>query len=109
MANEARVLKTVENMLKLIDGCQPLRITNLTGVADVVACVRGRFVCVECKDDKHGSYKLTKGQKVTLNNFEKAEALCLVVDKYNLLEFEMFCRGNENSEVMEHLHWRDAL
>jgi len=84
MADEAGVLKRVKNILKAHDKCIALRITAPIGLPDFVACVGGRFMAIEVKDDKNGSYGLTAAQKKRLNKFVEIGAIGACVDRNNI-------------------------
>ena len=50
-----------------------------TGVADLIACYRGRFLAIECKHD-NGRGVLSKRQEYELKKAANAGALTLVCD-----------------------------
>ena len=52
-----------------------------TGIPDVIACVGGHFVGIECKA---GSKQPTALQQRELNNIEKAEGTGLIVNADNI-------------------------
>ena len=85
MANEAAVLRKVMNILRLRKDCYAVRMDNApTGTPDVIACVNGRFVGIEVKDDVNGSYTLTAAQKVRGKRILDAGGLFIVVDKHTV-------------------------
>lgn len=83
MANEAAVQSELIKQL-LLNGALPLRITNITGCPDVIACTEGRFIGLECKDDMNGAYQQTRVQKIFQGKIERAGGLYVVVDQYNI-------------------------
>jgi hypothetical protein len=56
-----------------------------TGIPDVIACVGGHFVGIECKA---GSKQPTALQQRELDNIEKAEGTGLVVNADNIGNFK---------------------
>lgn len=87
MANEAKVLAAVKTMLKTHPKCLVIRITNTTGMPDLIACVNGRFLGIEVKDDKNGSYGMTKAQRIRLAQIIAAGGIGCCVDKNNVEAF----------------------
>lgn len=98
MANEHRVQDTVLDILKAHPYSIPLRVTNITGVSDVIACVGGAFVSIEVKDDKEGSYGITKGQRIRLRKVHKCGGVACIVDKNNVDGFADFIESVANAE-----------
>lgn len=98
MANEHKVQDQVLDILKKHPYCIPLRVTNITGVSDVIACVGGAFVSIEIKDDKEGSYGITKGQKIRLRKVYRCGGVACIVDKNNVRGFADFVDRVANSE-----------
>lgn len=88
MANEHKVQDRVISILNENPRCITLRVTNITGVSDIVACVGGRFVSIEVKDDKEGSYGITKGQRIRLRKVYRCGGVACIVDKNNIEDFE---------------------
>lgn len=88
MADEAKVLHQVETMLKEHDKCLVLRVTSVTGWADVIACINGVFVAIECKDDSTSSYSLSKAQRIRLSKVLDCNGCACVVDKNNVNYFK---------------------
>lgn len=89
MANEAAVLKEVKRILNDQEKCLGMRVTNVTGFPDMLACINGRFVGIEVKDDINGPYTITKGQIIRLKQIVRAGGLACVVDKENLDLFKL--------------------
>lgn len=83
MSDESKVQSRLISELKSI-GALPLRITNITGCPDVVACVGGVFVGFECKDDNEGAYGQTKVQSVYERKITRAGGRYFLVDKHNI-------------------------
>lgn len=82
MANEATVLRKVMNTLQNRKDCYVVRMDNAsTGTPDVIACVNGRFIGIEVKDDVNGPYTLTPAQKIRGKRILNAGGLFIVVDK----------------------------
>lgn len=52
-----------------------------SGVPDIVACVRGRFVAIECKA---GSKEPTELQKREIHNIQTAGGIAMVVRENNV-------------------------
>lgn len=90
MADESKVQSQVMGILRDTPGCICYRITNITGASDLIACVGGRFLSIEVKDDKDGAYKLTKGQVIRLRKVARCGGIPCVVDKNNVGEFKGF-------------------
>ena len=88
LSSEDRVLAAVKEMLKTHDKCVGLRITSTIGMPDLIACVNGRFVGIEVKYDKEGSYGMTKAQRIRLRQIVKAGGVGCCVDKNNLQSFK---------------------
>lgn len=100
MANEAAVLRKVMNILQNREDCYVVRMDKApTGTPDVIACVGGRFVGIEVKDDMNGAYTLTPAQKIRAQRILNAGGEFLVVDKNNVEYFNetLDClKGNVN-------------
>lgn len=89
MANEAAVLRKVMNILQNREDCYVVRMDKApTGTPDVIACVGGRFVGIEVKDDVNGAYTLTPAQKIRAERIMRAGGEFLVVDKNNVQYFD---------------------
>lgn len=73
--------------------------TNVTGMPDMIACVRGTFVGIEVKDDKNGPYHVTLSQKVRLRTIWKCGGAVAVVDKNNVDDFYSFLDNIQNGEI----------
>lgn len=105
MANETRVLSKLKTLLSNHEKCVGIRVTNVTGMPDTLACVNGRFVGIEVKWDKNGSYGLRKSQKVRLRHILAAGGVACVVDKNNINEFEKLLDKLCESDIVEPLLW----
>lgn len=66
------------------------RITNIIGFPDLLACVNGRFVGIEVKYDKNGTYGVTKAQEMRLRHIMNAGGVACVIDKDNVDGLESF-------------------
>ena len=107
-SREDLVLKKVKEILDryrmFFVRCNP---TNGIGYPDIIACIDGRFVGIEVKDDKNGEYGVTEAQKARMRAIEKSGGYCLVIDKNNLGWFEChmadvhYDRLERYNEVME--------
>ncbi|WAX16269.1 hypothetical protein EL753P1_00047 [Eggerthella phage EL753P1] len=97
--DEASVLAKVKELLNE-GGRLGLRVTNVTGMPDMIGCVNGRFVGVEVKDDVNGSYKLTKAQKIRLAQVRKAGGYGWAVDRAGLEPFADMLDRLENGEEL---------
>lgn len=85
MANEAAVLRKVMNVLQNRADCYVVRMANApTGTPDVIACVKGRFVGIEVKDDVDGTYTITRAQKIRAKRILQAGGEFLLIDKNNV-------------------------
>jgi Holliday junction resolvase len=54
-----------------------------SGVPDIIACYKGRFVAIECKA---GKGKLTELQKYNIEQIQATEGLAIVVNESNIEE-----------------------
>lgn len=92
-----------DEVLAILDeapDCLAIRLTNVTGMPDIIACIRGRFTGIEVKYDKDGSYRVTKGQKLRMRAIERAGGTSLVVDKNNIEDFRSYVNDRlESNEV----------
>lgn len=85
--NEAAVLARTIELLKE-HGAYVIRASaNAIGTPDIIACLNGRFLGIEVKLDRNGSYRVTKVQAIRMRNIEKAGGIALAVDKYNVDSF----------------------
>lgn len=60
---------------------------NAIGTPDIIACLNGRFLGIEVKLDRNGSYRVTKAQAIRMRNIENAGGIAIAVDKYNVDSF----------------------
>ena len=58
------------------------------GTPDIIACVYGRFVAIEVKDDENGEYRITEAQKMRARKILNADGDFYVIDKHNVFELE---------------------
>ena len=85
MANEAKVLKQTLEVLKKHDRVYAIRMANAaTGIPDIIACIGGRFVGIEVKDDVGGTYTLTEAQKVRAKQILQSGGDFWIVDNHNV-------------------------
>jgi Holliday junction resolvase len=105
MANEASVLQKVKHLLQHHSKCIGLRVTSTTGMPDLIACVNGRFVGIEVKDDKNGPYQLTKAQIMRLNKIASCGGVACCVDKYNFTSFARTIDTLVENPNMAVSHW----
>jgi Holliday junction resolvase len=84
MTPEAKVKKAVTSILKAHGAYYFYPVTGgfgRSGVPDIVACYKGRFIGIECKA---GSNKPTALQKKNLNDIMKAGGFSLVINEGNV-------------------------
>ena len=62
-----------------------------SGVPDILACYRGRFIGIECKS---GNNRPTALQEKHLNNISEAKGQSLVIDESNIDMLELFITKN---------------
>lgn len=105
MASEYLVLDAVKSLLKGHGKCVGLRVSEVTGMPDMIACIGGRFVGIEVKDDIDGPYSLTKAQKMRLRAIVSAGGVACVVDKHNLPDFIEFVDQLADDPFMEISEW----
>ena len=94
MTPEAKVKKKVVQILKQHGAYYFYPVTGgygRSGVPDVIACYRGRFIGIECKA---GTNKPTALQQKNLTDIELADGIALVVNEENI---EEVCRTLENT------------
>lgn len=85
MANEASVLRETLDVLKHHKQVYAIRMSNTaTGIPDIIACIGGRFVGIEVKDDVSGAYTLTEAQKVRAKQILQSGGDFWIVDKHNV-------------------------
>jgi hypothetical protein len=66
-----------------------------SGVPDIIACVRGRFLAIECKA---GAGKLTALQERELATIEEAGGISYVINETSLESLEVCVRDLTSSE-----------
>jgi hypothetical protein len=66
-----------------------------SGVPDIIACVRGRFLAIECKA---GNGKLTPLQSRELATIEEAGGISYVINETSLESLEVCVRDLTSSE-----------
>lgn len=85
MSGEAIVLKKTLTVLQKHDKVYAIRMSNTaTGIPDIIACIGGRFVGIEVKDDVGGTYTLTEAQKVRAKQILQSGGDFWIVDKHNV-------------------------
>jgi Holliday junction resolvase len=86
MTPEAKVKKKVVEVLKTLGAYYFYPVTGgygTSGVPDIVACRKGRFVAIECKAGKN---KPTALQQQNLDAIEKAGGTTAVINEHNVGE-----------------------
>lgn len=81
---EAKVKRKVTQILKELGCYYFYPVTGgfgRSGVPDIIACYKGRFVGIECKA---GNNKPTALQQRNLQEIDKADGIALVVNEDNL-------------------------
>ena len=94
MANEKKVKEKVKKILKKLDCYYCMPATGgygASGVPDILACYRGRFIGIECKS---GDNRPTALQEKHLNNISDAKGQSLVIDESNIDMLELFITKN---------------
>tara|TARA_B100000927_G_C16057679_1_gene305809 strand:- start:78 stop:362 length:285 start_codon:yes stop_codon:yes gene_type:complete len=94
MTPEAKVKKKVVQILKQHGAYYFYPVTGgygRSGVPDIIACYKGRFIGIECKA---GTNKPTALQQKNLTDIELADGIALVVNEENI---EEVCRTLENT------------
>jgi Holliday junction resolvase len=89
---ESKVKKQVVEVLKEVGAYYFYPVTGgygRSGVPDVVACLRGRFIGIECKA---GKGKTTALQDKNLHDIEDAGGIPWVVNEVNLPTFVAWLR-----------------
>ena len=89
---ESKVKKQVVEVLKEVGAYYFYPVTGgygRSGVPDVVACLRGRFIGIECKA---GKGKTTALQDKNLHDIEDAGGVAWVVNEVNLPTFVAWLR-----------------
>ena len=93
MTPEAKVKKKVVEILKQHGAYYFYPVTGgygRSGVPDVIACYKGRFIGIECKA---GTNKPTALQQKNLTDIKLADGIALVVNEENI---EEVCQTLEN-------------
>lgn len=93
MTPEAKVKKKVAQILKQHGAYYFYPVTGgygRSGVPDIIACYKGRFIGIECKA---GTNKPTALQQKNLTDIKLADGIALVVNEENI---EEVCRTLEN-------------
>jgi len=93
MTPEAKVKKKVVQILKQRGAYYFYPVTGgygRSGVPDIIACYKGRFIGIECKA---GTNKPTALQQKNLTDIKLADGIALVVNEENI---EEVCRTLEN-------------
>lgn len=67
-----------------------------SGVPDIVSCVRGRFVAIECKA---GNNKPTALQERELDNIRRARGIAVVINENNINLLETILKELNHGEV----------
>ena len=94
MTPEAKVKKKVVQILKQRGAYYFYPVTGgygRSGVPDIIACYKGRFIGIECKA---GTNKPTALQQKNLTDIKLADGIALVVNEENI---EEVCRTLENT------------
>ena len=93
MTPEAKVKKKAVQILKQHGAYYFYPVTGgygRSGVPDIIACYKGRFIGIECKA---GTNKPTALQQKNLTDIKLADGIALVVNEENI---EEVCRTLEN-------------
>ena len=93
MTPEAKVKKKVVQILKQHGAYYFYPVTGgygRSGVPDIIACYKGRFIGIECKA---GTNKPTALQQKNLTDIKLADGIALVVNEENI---EEVCQTLEN-------------
>jgi Holliday junction resolvase len=93
MTPEAKVKKKVVQILKQHGAYYFYPVTGgygRSGVPDIIACYKSRFIGIECKA---GTNKPTALQQKNLTDIKLADGIALVVNEENI---EEVCRTLEN-------------
>jgi hypothetical protein len=94
VANEKKVKEKVKKILKKLDCYYCMPATGgygASGVPDILACYRGRFIGIECKS---GGNRPTALQEKHLNDISHAKGQSLVIDESNIDMLELFITKN---------------
>ena len=67
-----------------------------SGVPDIVSCIRGRFVAIECKA---GNNKPTALQEREINSIRKAHGVAMVIHENNIDLVETIIKELTDGEV----------
>ena len=88
MTPEGKVKKKVTNILKSIGAYYFFPVTGgfgRSGVPDIICCVRGKFIGIECKA---GSNKPTALQEKNLKDIRESGGFAFVVNEENIDSLE---------------------
>jgi len=86
MTPEAKVKKKVKEFLKSVDAYYVMPIGTgfgNSGAPDFIACVRGRFIGIECKANGN---RVTALQQDNLDRIEQSGGYAFVVDEINVTD-----------------------
>lgn len=90
MTPEAKVKKKVVEILKALSVYYFYPVTGgygTSGVPDIVACYKGRFIAIECKA---GNNKPTALQQQNLAAIERAGGSAVVINEHNVSDLYAF-------------------
>lgn len=102
MTPEAKVKAKVHAKLKAAGAYAVNYIGGMyanSGTPDILACVNGRFIGIECKA---GSNKPTLIQLKNLQDIERAGGVALVINEYNLANLDDFTSITSNWSTYTH-------
>lgn len=88
MTPEGKVKKKVLDLLISNGAYYVMPVTGgygRSGVPDIIACLRGKFVAIECKA---GDNKVTALQEKALFDIQKAKGFALVINESNMHDLE---------------------
>ena len=88
MTPEKKVKKAVSNILDIYDAYYFSPMSGgfgRSGVPDIIACYRGKFIAIECKA---GNNKPTELQKKEIAKIQTAQGSAIVVNETNILLVE---------------------
>jgi Holliday junction resolvase len=84
MTREAKIKKKAVTQLKALGAYYFYPVTGgfgRSGVPDIIVCLQGRFIGIECKA---GGNKTTKLQDLNLRQIADAGGIALVIDESNV-------------------------
>jgi len=93
MTPEGRVKMQVKKVLSRIDAYATAPVTGgygASGCPDILICLRGRFVAIECKAQGN---KPTKLQTMHMRNIERCGGVTFVIDENNVGQLEEMLNG----------------